>query len=192
MQQKGLDINPFKLTKDLILEIMREVAIKIGFLKIQLIEEYEVTLSNKNLSEIVSKIMEKSTSTILTKRLGYEVKCAKSDQEPDLFFTKLNKPLEIKVTSTTTAWTGGEFSQRPFDHLLVSWDSESFEHFFVCLVHLEKEDWKSNFQNNFYGPSYNKKKLFEKKDKIIFIGDLIKEGNRIKLVRENPNKNFQE
>ncbi len=184
--------NPFGLTKELIIEIMTEVAIKIGYLKMQLIDEYEITLSNKNLSEIVSKIIEKSASVILSKRLFYEVKCAKSDQESDLFFTKINLPLEIKATSTTTAWTGGEFSKRPFDHLLVSWDPETFEHFFVCLVHLKKEDWQSNISKNYYGPSYNKKKLFGRKDKMIFMGNLIKKGNKIKMIRENPNKSFQD
>ena len=37
---------------------------------------------------------------VLTKRLGYEVRKEKSDKEPDLFFTKINKPLEVKLTST--------------------------------------------------------------------------------------------
>lgn len=185
MEMTGSESNIFGLDRNIILEIMREVAIKIGFLKIQLIEEYEITLSNKNLSEIVSKIMEKTASTILSKSLGYEVKCAKNDQEPDLFFTKINKPLEIKATSTTTAWTGGEFSRRPFDHLLVSWDPETFEHFFVCLVHLEKEDWKSNFQNNFYGPSLSAKTIYDKKDKIVFFGEFMTtDRGTIKLKRE--------
>lgn len=187
MTSEATVINPFGLTKDLILEIMQDVCRKMEFLKIQLVDEYEITLSNKNLSEIVGKIMEKSASDILTKRFGYEVKCAQNDQEPDLFFIKIEKPLEIKVTSTTSSWTGGEFSKRPFDYLLVSWDPETFNKFFVCLVHLEKEDWKSNFSNNYYGPSYSKQKLFERNDKIIFLGDLIKKGKTIQLIRESPN-----
>ena len=114
------------------------------------------------------------------------VKSAKSDREPDLYFTNLKKPLEIKITSTEYAWTGGEFSQRPFDYLLVSWGG-NFDEFFVCLVHLEKEDWTSRMDKKYYGPSYTIKKLFEREDKIIFVGKLIQKGKSIKLIRERIN-----
>jgi len=184
------NINPFGLTKEIILEIMQEVTRKLEYFKIEVIDGFGLSLSNKNMSEIVSKIMEKSASEVLTEKMGFEVKSAKSDKEPDLFFTKLNKPLEIKVTSTTSSWTGGEFSKRPFDYLLISWDSETFNKFFVCLVHLKKEDWKSNFSNNYYGPSYNKNSLLNRKDKMIFLGDLVQKGRAIQMIRENPNQNI--
>ena len=77
--------------------------------------------------------MEKVSSDIFTKKLGYPVKRAMADKDPDLVFTKINKPMEIKVTSTTNAWTGGEFSKRPFDYLLVSWNPENYKQFFCCF-----------------------------------------------------------
>ena len=176
-------VNPFYISKAMVLEIVIELIKRMKALKEGTITPYDIRFSNKNLSEMMRRMMEKLSAEVFTKRLGYLVNSSKSDRDPDLFFTKLNKPLEIKVTSTDTAWTGGEFSQRPFDYLLVSWGGD-FDEFFVCLVHLEKEDWTSRMSKNYYGPSYNIKKLFERKDKIIFLGKLIQQGKSIKLIRE--------
>jgi hypothetical protein len=167
-------------TRDNLIEIMREVSRRMLEVKQHLIDPYEITFSNKNLSEIIGKIMEKVSAEIFTKNLDYEVKEAKADREPDLLFTKINLPLEIKMTSTKNAWTGGEFSQRPFDYFLVSWGGD-FDEFFVCCVKLKKEDWKSNMSKNFYGPSLSLKKLREIKDKIILIGKIDEKG---RMVRE--------
>lgn len=167
-------------TRDNLLLIMREVSRRMGEIKKHLIEPYEVCFSNKNLSEIIGKIMEKVASDVFTKQLGYEVKNAKADREPDLLFTKINLPLEIKMTSTKNAWTGGEFSQRPFDYLLCSWGGD-FDEFFVCCVKLKKEDWKSNMSKNFYGPSLSIKKLRELQDKIILVGKI---DDRGRMMRE--------
>jgi hypothetical protein len=175
--------NSFRITKSMILEILIELIKRMKALKEGTIKPYDIRFSNKNLSEMMGRIMEKIAAEIFTKRLGYLINSSKSDRDPDLFFTKLNKPLEIKITSTDTAWTGGEFSQRPFDYLLVSWGGD-FDEFFVCLVPLQKEDWTSRISKKFYGPSYHIKKLFERKDKLIFIGDLIKKGETVKLIRE--------
>src|SRR3989344_1457971 len=101
------------VTRDNLLIIMREVKRRMNAIK-EIIGRYGVHFSNKNLSEILGKVMEKTASEYYTRKLNYEVKNALSDKEPDLFFTSLNLPIEIKVTSTTTAWTGGEFSKRPF------------------------------------------------------------------------------
>lgn len=167
-------------TRDNLLEIMREVSRRMLEVKQHLIDPYEITFSNKNLSEIIGKIMEKVSAEIFTKNLNYEVKEAKADREPDLFFTKIDLPLEIKMTSTKNAWTGGEFSQRPFDYLLVSWGGD-FDEFFVCFVKLKKEDWKSNMSKRFYGPSLSLKKLREIGDKIVLIGKIDEKG---RMVRE--------
>lgn len=147
-------------------------------------DEYDLSFSNKNLSEIIGKIMEKVASDVFTKRLGYKVKRALADREPDLLFTKINKPMEIKMTSTENAWTGGEFSQRPFDYLLISWGG-NFDEFFCCLTQLKNVDWKSNIKKKFYGPTLTAKAVYEKKDKIVFFGDFeITPRNTVKLKRE--------
>lgn len=167
-------------TRQTLLEITKEVSRRMKEVKKHLIDPYEVCFSNKNLSEIMGKIMEKVSADIFTKKLGYEVKNAKADREADLVFTKINLPIEIKMTSTTNAWTGGEFSQRPFDYLLCSWGG-NFDEFFVCCVKLQKENWKSNISKKFYGPTLSLKKLREIKDKVVLIGKIDEKG---KMIRE--------
>ncbi len=165
-------------TRENLLEIMKEVKIKMGAVK-KIIDDYGVYFSNKNLSEMIGKIMEKTASEYFTKKMGYEVKNALTDKEPDLLFTKINLSMEIKMTSTKNAWTGGEFSKRPFHYFMVSW-GEDFDHFFVCCVRLEKTDWKSNMSNNYYGPSLSLKKLNSIKDKIILVGKIDDKGRMIR------------
>ena len=86
------------------------------------------------------------------------------------------------MTPASTAWTGGEFSQRPFHYLLCSWGGE-FDEFFVCLVKLNKTDWKSNISKKYYGLSLSIKKLRELDDKIVLIGSINEKGqmNREKI-----------
>ncbi|MBU2616972.1 MAG: hypothetical protein KKB79_03270 [Nanoarchaeota archaeon] len=166
-------------TRENLLEIMKDVKMKMGAVR-KIIDDYGVFFSNKNLSEMIGKIMEKTASEHFSKKMGYEVKNALTDKEPDLFFTKIDLSMEIKMTSTKNAWTGGEFSKRPFHYFLVSW-GEEFDHFFVCCVKLEKEDWKSNMSNNYYGPSLSMKKLNSLNDKIVLVGSIDEKG---RMVRE--------
>src|SRR3989344_6501876 len=160
-----------------LLAIMKEVKRRMGAIT-HILKEYGVFFSNKNLSEMVGKVMEKTASEHYTKKLGYEVKNALRDREPDLYFTSIKLPMEIKITSTTNAWTGGEFSKRPFHYFLVSWGG-NFDEFFVSCVKLEKEDWKSNMSNNYYGPSLSMKKLNSIKDKIVLVGKIDEKGRMI-------------
>jgi len=177
-------MNEFNITKEIVIEILEGVSFRMQKFKKELMDEYDLSFSNKNLSEIIGKIMEKVASDVFTKRLGFEVKRALADREPDLLFTKINKPMEIKITSTEDAWTGGEFSQRPFDYLLVSWGGD-FDEFFCCLTHLDKKDWESNISKKFYGPSLKAKTIYNKKDKIIFYGNFkVTERGTIKVGRQ--------
>jgi len=168
-----------------ILEISKIVSFKMHRIKELLFDEYDIKFSNKNLSEIVGKIFEKETADYLTKVTNYQVVNAKSDSDPDLCFMErgvIIKNIEIKVTSTLTAWTGGEFSKRPFDYLLISWGA-NFDEYFIACTHLEKDEWDSNIDKGYYGPSFKISKLKEKKDKIIILGNINQSGTR--LIREN-------
>lgn len=177
-------MNEFDITKEMVIEILEGVSFRMQKFKKELMDEYDLSFSNKNLSEIIGKIMEKVASDIFTKRLGYEVKRALADREPDLLFTKIDKPMEIKMTSTDNAWTGGEFSQRAPDYLLVSWGGK-FDEFFCCLVQLDKPDWESNISKKFYGPSLKAKIVYNKKDKIVFFGNFeVTQRGTIKVRRQ--------
>ena len=176
--------NSFGITKEMVAEIARETSKRMKIANEQIFKKYDIHMSNKNLSEIVSKVMEKVAADTFSKHFRYKVIRASSDRDPDLTFTKTDKRLEIKVTSTTNAWTGGEFSKRPFDYLLVSWGGD-FDEFFIAFTHLEKSDWKSRFEQSFYGPSFDIKKLYTREDKEIFLGTLTaNERGTIKMIRE--------
>jgi len=182
------DKGEYGITVKNILEITKIVSFKMKKLKEILFDEYDLSFSNKNLSEIIGKIFEKEIAEYLSKATDYLVVNAKSDQDPDLRFIKNGedkKFIEIKVTSTDNAWTGGEFSKRPFDYLLISWE-KSFENYFIAYTHLEKEEWESNIEKGFYGPSFNVKKLNSKTDKVILFGTINQSGS--KLIRENINQ----
>lgn len=167
----------------MILEILEKISFRMKKFKKDFMDEYDIQFSNKNLSEIIGKMIEKVASEIFTQRLNYTVRRALADRDPDLYFTKIEKPMEIKMTSTDITWTGGEFSQRPFDYLLISWGG-NFDEFFCCLVHLEKKDWESNIKNKFYGPTLKAKTIYNIQDKIIFFGDFeITDRGNIKLQR---------
>ncbi len=155
-----MDPDSLGLNRTTVLEIIRDVSFKIRKANNDVFKPYDIHLSHKNLSEIIGKIMEKTASDILTRKLGYPVKNAENDSEPDLFFSRVAEAVEIKITSTANAWTGGEFSQRPFDYLLVSW-GEDFDEYFVAYVHLEKSDWHSNISRGFNGPSNQASDLFK-------------------------------
>jgi hypothetical protein len=184
-----MSLNTIPFTKEIILKIVKDVSGKMIHIKKEVMEKYDIKFSNKNMSEILGKIMERSAADIFSEWLGHEVKFAKLDKEPDLYFTELKYPMEIKVTSTTNTWTGGEFSKRPFDYFLISWDPEDYSKYFVCLTHLEKENWQSNISKNFYGPSLKIKTLHDKEDKIIFLGRIVKtDRGAYKIQRESINQ----
>lgn len=174
--------NVFGITKGMIRDIMNLSSVYAKHIKKDF-DEHEISISNKSLSELLSKIIEVYSSKIFTEKLGYRVEKEKSDREPDLVFTRMNRPLEVKVTSTNSGWTGGEFSRRAPDYLLVSW-GENFDEFFVALVHIEKSDWESRIEKRFYGPFFSIKRLYDIKQKTIFVGNLEREGERTKLLRE--------
>ncbi|MGD0176579.1 MAG: hypothetical protein ABSC50_07120 [Candidatus Bathyarchaeia archaeon] len=178
-----MDLHP-GLDRETILEIVREVSFKVRKANNEVFKPYGIRLSNKNLSEIIGKIMERTSAEILSKKLGYEVRNAQSDSEPDLLFTRINRPLEIKVTSTQDGWIGGEFSERPYDYFLVSWGGD-YDEYFVAYLHLDKKDWHSNISKRFYGPTYSAKTLYENKKKLVLLGDFsVSSRGSVKIRRE--------
>ncbi len=199
-----MEENPFGITREMILEILREGAEAMQFFTKSFKEKYDVKLSGKIQSETFSNLLEQISAKVFTKHLGYEVKNAKSDNDPDLLFTKINMPMEIKVTSGQV-WRGGEFSKRASWHLMVS-RNDDFDEFFVCLIDMNREKnlWISSMQKgkDYYAPSFKKDQIYELKNDIvrenpeeykgekgkqkmfIFVGDVKKPKKSVKLMRE--------
>jgi len=173
----------YGITESNMRQIARNVSRKMQNYK-SLIDKDELALSNKNLSETVGKQFEREVAVFLNDNTKYQVINARSDKDPDIQFLEngeVKKYLEIKVTSTERGWTGGEFSKRPYDYLLISWGSD-FNSYFIAYCHVEKKDWKSNIDKNYYGPSLTLSSL-KGKNLEILLGSTTNNGN--KLIREN-------
>lgn len=171
MPASPVGLDRFQLSRVPVIEVLRLTCATMQEFNRVFMKPYEVRLSNKNVSEILGKVLESHAASVFTQLVGYEVRKERSDRDPDLFFTGIGLPLEVKVTSTATGWTGGEFSKRPFDYLLISWDPNSlYDRYFAALVHLEKEDWVSRMANDYYGPSFSAKRLSEKRERREFVG----------------------
>lgn len=142
--------------------------------------------SNKNKSEIISTILETKLAQVLNKSLEDTVINAQKDADSDIRFVEKDIPLEIKITSTLNAWTGGSLSNRPATYLLVSWGG-NYDEFFVSLIYLDKEDWRSG-GDSYYGTSFSKKELIRNTNRVDLLGNLklSERGGKqtIKMTRE--------
>lgn len=193
----------------MVLEVLQESSEAMHFFVKEFKQKYNVKLSGKIQSETFSNLLEQIASKVFTKELGYDVKKATGDNTPDLLFTKINLPMEIKVTSGQV-WRGGEFSKRASWHFMVS-RNDDFNEFFVCLVDMESNGglWVSAMQQgkNYYAPSFKKDQIYKLRDEQtmlvkesstpygktktktseinIFVGDIVKSNKgAVKLVLE--------
>ena len=110
--------------------------------------------SKKNRSNILSELFETQSAEYFTS-IGIPTESCKSDREPDLVFTRLEKSCEIKVTSSDKReWMGNQVSKKFSEFVLISWDykdeiSTLFGmdpetiRFSVINVYLDKDDWTS-------------------------------------------------
>jgi len=180
--------NPFGITRSMVLEVLTESSKAMKWFIKKFKKKYDINLSGKLLSEIFSNLLEQKASRVFSKKLGYEIRKANSDNDPDLFFSKINMPMEIKVAGGPV-WRGGEFSKRASWHLMVSRNS-TFDEFFVCLVNMNSKGslWISSMQQgkDYYAPSFKKDKIFELQHQIpIFVGRIVKsDRGAVRLILE--------
>lgn len=183
--------NPFGITKEMVLEILRETSRIMSNFKRGYLDKYDAKIGNKLKSELVGKIIEITAMRVFSKHLG-QVDRALTDTQPDLRFTKIpdsrwgGRPLEVKVTSTLNTWQGGAFSKRPSDYLLISWGG-NFDEFFAAIAHIDESEWDltSFKKGKRYGPLFKVKQLYEKEDKEVFVGSFNVTPRSVKLIREN-------
>lgn len=114
----------------------------------------------------------------------------KLDKEPDIILN--GKPIEIKTTNGNS-WRGGELSKRGGYFIFVSWKplNKNFNSFFIAGLPLKKEDWIITKSKNYYATYYNKKLLFQNKDKVDFYCGRLSSHYRgkqlcIPIIYENP------
>lgn len=136
--------------------------------------------SNRVRSGALSELFE-TQSAVYYNSIGIPTQPCDNDTEPDLYFTDISEPCEIKVTSSNKQeWMGGSLSKKSSEFILISWkhseenstlfgtQPESLE-FSVINVFLEKGDWQS-LGENYYATKITSKMLKNKKIEILVDG----------------------
>lgn len=180
------------ITKDLFLEaidLSRDSMVKFDKLFKKITKKTLLeNLGTKMVSEIMSKCLEVTLTTILQKK-GYNAHSANASNDSDIkiIFSDGDEDCEIKVTNSNRTWMGGEFSNRPSPHIFVSWGG-NFDEFFAILINLDEEgvEWQSNMEKGktFYAPFINAKQLVGKGKVLIGRFEAGPRGG-ITVVREN-------
>ena len=139
--------------------------------------------SKKLKSEIISNLFETQSEKYFNS-IGIETTSASSDRDPDLVFTKTNKPCEIKVTGINRPstkkckWMGGKYSKRTSDFIFVIWNyqeptntiygpkDESIS-FSVLNCFVNEDEWKiiDSGKNNYYATIFKSSSLLEREYK---------------------------
>lgn len=138
-------------------------------------------------SEIMSNLFETQSAEYFNS-IGIPTESADSDRKPDLFFTELNKPCEIKVTGINhpfvkkCKWMGGTFSKRTSDFIFVVWNHNDNTNkislsIFKCFV--DENEWNSiGDGSNYYATTFKSDQIFEREHEIL-LGDY--DGTMINL-----------
>jgi len=162
----------------------------VGFAELN--EIFGVTPNTKNYSEILSKAAEQKISKAISEFTNKDSKYTTNDLDSDIVVNQ-NIPVEVKVSSGTE-WMAGEFTDRPYWHILIRRDKTDNEYnkYFVCLIKMKNEYWKSTIYRNHYGATFDKKALFKLKeegtaDLHIIFGDIVQSKKSCKFILETLN-----
>lgn len=164
---------PYGLTREMLVNVASATRRCMVEFRRTFIEKYEIDISRKLTSELLGKVFETECAREFSKALGYKVERERKDRDPDLWFTEIEKPLEVKVTRTRGEWRGGEFSKRPSPHLFVAWEGdELFDHYFVCLAEISEADWTHGMGKRYYATRMTATALNGVPTKQILIGSI--------------------
>ena len=133
--------------------------------------------TKKQKSEDISGLLETAMADIIEGAVAPKI-----DSEPDI---RLNgEPVEIKTSGNWNAgtWQSGGFSKRDGHFIFVLWelDENNKPSFFVAGKNLLESDWVPSKSKNYYGTSYGKKNLYEKKDDVIFYHGYLEQYGKMK------------
>jgi hypothetical protein len=138
--------------------------------------------SNKLKSEVISNLFESKAEQYFNS-IHIPVRACQSDRDPDLYFIKDRKPLEIKVTRahsptmSSLKWMGGKYSKRNSDHIFIAWhyteptiiDPTNTITYVVAKTYVSENDWSvlDNGNNNYYATVFTSDDLLRKDHEII-------------------------
>jgi hypothetical protein len=124
---------------------------------------FHIPFNTRLKSEIVSTLFEIESAKYYRK-IGIKVKNALNDSEPDLFFTDLEKPVEIKVTKFrgTPKWMGNKISKKESQFVLIVWDeviTNLYDNkvglkFYVTTTYLTPDNWSGQDDGYEYHASF--------------------------------------
>jgi hypothetical protein len=113
-----------------------------------------------------------------------KVKNALNDSEPDLFFTDLEKPVEIKVTKFrgTPKWMGNKISKKESQFVLIVWDeviTNLYDNkvglkFYVTTTYLTPDNWSGQDGYEYHASFLSLNNIREKVDLVGNV-DILKE-----------------
>ena len=140
-------------------------------------EERRLFKTTKQKSEDISGLLENAMEDLIEGAVAPKI-----DSEPDI---RLNgEPVEIKTSGNWNAgtWQSGGFSKRDGHFIFVLWelDENNKPSFFVAGKNLLESDWVPSKSKNYYGTSYGKKMLYEKKDDVIFYHGYLEQYGKMK------------
>jgi hypothetical protein len=140
-------------------------------------DERRLFKTTKQKSEDISGLLENAMEDLIEGAVAPKI-----DSEPDI---RLNgEPVEIKTSGNWNAgtWQSGGFSKRDGHFIFVLWelDENNKPSFFVAGKNLLESDWVPSKSKNYYGTSYGKKMLYEKKDDVIFYHGYLEQYGKMK------------
>ena len=127
-------------------------------------DEKRLFKTTKQKSEDISGLLETAMEDIIEGAVA-----PKKDSEPDIKMNGL--PVEIKTTGAPSGqWQSGTFSKRGGHFIFVLWelDEDNKPSFFIAGKDLIESDWCKPSGKNYYGTTYGKKMLYEKRDDVTF------------------------
>ena len=136
--------------------------------------------SKKLKSEIISNLFETQAEKYFNS-IGIDTQSAASDRDPDLYFTKIDKPCEIKVTgidhpfTEKCKWMGGKYSKRTSDFIFIIWNYQQPKNtlfgekketisFSVLNCFVDENEWETidSGKNNYYATVFESSKLLKR------------------------------
>ena len=134
---------------------------------------FEIPFNTRLKSEIISSLFEIESAKHF-QSIGYNVKNAKNDHEPDLYFVDESLCVEIKVTrkKKSLKWMGNKVSKREAQFILIAWeqiDNESIL-YYITSTYLNKTNWTTDEYS--YNASFLSWKTLENRQDILGCKDM--------------------
>ena len=119
----------------------------VGFIKHA--EDVGINLSRKQLSEMLSGIIETSFENLGQER-GFDIVAPKRDDKSDLEINGENVEIKTKHISSDE-WRGGAYSKRSAHYIFITFDIvNGTPEWFMIYKYVNEDEWRGGNTNNYY------------------------------------------